>query len=138
MFATGGGSTTYTVTSPEDTLARRLTSILPALELACCALLAALLLWKGILPGWRTLHTDFPNYYLVARLLREGYTLDRIYELGLAATHQGPLGHLIQPLVGFAGLTPFSALPVVPFSFFSALLAKRLWRLQPALPSEFH
>ena len=29
--------------------------------------------------------------------------------------------------MGFAGLTPFSALPIVPFSFFSALLAKRLW-----------
>ena len=54
MFATGGGSAAYAVTSPEYTLARRLTSILPALELACCGLLAGLLLRKGILPGWRS------------------------------------------------------------------------------------
>ncbi len=126
MSGPGGGSAAYTVTAPDNYLARLLTPILPALELTCCGLLASLLLWKGILPGWRILHTDFPNYYLVARLLREGYTLDRIYDwvwLQRIKDHWG----IDQPIVGFAGLTPFSALPVVPFSFFSALLAKRLW-----------
>lgn len=98
------------------------------IEIACSAMLAGLLVWKGILPGWRFLNTDFPNYYLVARLLREGYTLERIYDwvwLQRIKDHWG----LDQPLVGFAGLTPFSALPIVPFSFFSALVAKRLWML---------
>jgi hypothetical protein len=102
--------------------------VLPWLETTCCAVLAALLLWKGILPGWRVLNTDFPNYYLVARLLREGYGLDRIYDwiwLQRIKDHWG----LNQTLVGFAGLTPFSALPVVPFSIFSPLVAKRLWIL---------
>ena len=50
------------------------------LEAALCAALAVLLFWKGVLPAWRILNTDFPNYYLVARLLREGYSLDRIYD----------------------------------------------------------
>ncbi|MGC2403225.1 MAG: glycosyltransferase 87 family protein [Acidobacteriaceae bacterium] len=98
----------------------------PRVETACCIALAALLLWKGIIPGWQHLRTDFPNYYLVARLIREGYSLDRIYDwiwLQRIKDHWG----IDQPLVGFAGLTPFSALPLVPFSFFAALTAKRLW-----------
>ena len=99
---------------------------LPCLEIGACAMLAALLLWKGVLPGWRVLNTDFPNYYLVARLLREGYSLDRIYDwiwLQRIKDHWG----LDQTLVGFAGLSPFSALPVVPLSIFPAIVAKRLW-----------
>ena len=98
------------------------------LETALCAVLAALLLWKGVVPAWRVLNTDFPNYYLVARLLRGGYSLDRIYDwiwLQRIKDHWG----IAQPLVGFAGLTPFSALPIVPLSFFSALAAKRIWIL---------
>src|SRR5271156_1378179 len=104
----------------------------PWLEIGCCAILAALLLWKGILPGWRTLNTDFPNYYLVARLLREGYSIDRIYDwiwLQRVKDHWG----LDQALVGFAGLTPFSALPIVPLALFPALVAKRLWILANVL-----
>jgi len=86
----------------------------------------ALLLWKGVLPAWRVLNTDFPNYYLVARLFREGYGLDRVYDwiwLQRIKDHWG----LSQSLVGFAGLTPLSALPIVPLSVFSALMAKRIW-----------
>lgn len=96
------------------------------IEAALCAVLAALFIFKAILPAWRFLNTDFPNYYLVARLLREGYSLDRIYDwiwLQRIKDHWG----LDQSLVGFAGLTPFSALPIVPLSFFSALTAKRVW-----------
>jgi Glycosyltransferase family 87/WD40-like Beta Propeller Repeat len=103
-------------------LARHLCSI----EGVACALLAGWLFWKGVLPGWRILHTDFPNYYLVARLLREGYSLDRIYDwlwLQRIKDHWG----IDQSLVGFAGLTPFSALPILPLSLLSALNAKRLW-----------
>jgi Glycosyltransferase family 87/WD40-like Beta Propeller Repeat len=123
-----------TMTRPESSgsLRRAVILFLPSLETACCAVLAALLLWKGILPGWRLLNTDFPNYYLVARLLREGYSLDRIYDwvwLQRIKDHWG----LDQALVGFAGLTPFSALPVVPFSVFSAIVAKRLWILTNVL-----
>jgi Glycosyltransferase family 87 len=109
-----------------------LLSLLPLLEITCSVLLAVLLLWKGILPGWRMLNTDFPNYYLVARLLREGYSLDRIYDwiwLQRIKDHWG----LDQALVGFAGLTPFSALPIVPLALLPALVAKRLWILTNVL-----
>jgi hypothetical protein len=114
--------------SPADRLKAAICPFLPGMEIAACAVLAALLVWKGILPGWRFLNSDFPNYYLVARLLREGYSLDRIYDwiwLQRIKDHWG----ISQQLVGFAGLTPFSALPVLPLTFFSALIAKRVWIL---------
>jgi hypothetical protein len=109
-----------------SSIKRAVTVAFPWLEIGCCAILAALLLAKGILPGWRVLNTDFPNYYLVARLLREGYSLERIYDwvwLQRIKDHWG----LNQTLVGFAGLSPFSALPLVPLSIFTAIAAKRLW-----------
>jgi Glycosyltransferase family 87 len=96
------------------------------IESILLALFAVLLFRQGVVPGWRRLNTDFPNYYLVARLLREGYALDRIYDwfwLQRIKDHWG----VDQLLVGFAGLTPFSAIPVLPLSFFSAIIAKRLW-----------
>jgi hypothetical protein len=47
------------------------------------ALLFAALMYIGgrDLPrAWLHLNTDFPNYYVTARLLREGYSTSRIYE----------------------------------------------------------
>lgn len=47
------------------------------------ALLFAALMYIGgrDLPRvWLYLNTDFPNYYVTARLLREGYSTSRIYE----------------------------------------------------------
>lgn len=102
------------------------TRLLLWFEMFLCAVLGVILAWKGLVPAWNKLNTDFPNYYLVARLLREGYSLDRVYDwiwLQRIKDHWG----LQQPLVGFTGLTPFSALPVLPLTFFSALTAKRIW-----------
>lgn len=106
----------------------RYPSFLPSIEAICLVLFAGLLIWKGIIPAWRTLNTDFPNYYLVARLVHEGWNLDRIYDwiwLQRVKDHWG----VDQQLVAFAGLTPFSALPILPYAAFSALEAKRLWIL---------
>ena len=97
-----------------------------AIEVTLCFALGVLLLWKGILPAWKTLNTDFPNYYLVARLMREHYSLDQVYDwiwLQRIKDHWG----IPQSLVGFAGLTPPSAWPVLPLTFFSPLTAKRIW-----------
>jgi len=99
---------------------------LSTVEMVLVLLLASLLVWKGILPGWRSLNTDFPNYYVVARLIREHYCLDRIYDwiwLQRAADHFG----VSHQTVGFLGLTPFSALQVVPLSWLPVLEAKRVW-----------
>jgi len=104
----------------------RMANIQLAAECGLLVILAALLVWKGLIPGWRILNTDFPNYYVAARLIREHYCLDRIYEwiwFQRAADHFG----VRHQLAGFLGLTPFSAFPIIPFSMLSVMEAKRLW-----------
>lgn len=101
-------------------------SAMPWIEAAAIFALAALLFLKGILPAWYVLNTDFPNYYLVARLIHEGFSLDRIYDwiwLQRIKDHWG----VPQSLVAFNGLTPLSALPVLPLAVFPVLVAKRIW-----------
>jgi hypothetical protein len=75
---------------------------------------------------WRTLNTDFPNYYLTARLLSEHYDLSRVYEwiwLQRQRDH-----HVIdQRVVEMVPITPFSTLAVYPFAPMPALTAKHYW-----------
>jgi hypothetical protein len=100
----------------------------PAAEIALIVLLGVLLIVKGIIPGWRALNTDFSNYYVVAHLITFHYSLDRIYDwiwFQRTADHFG-VNH---QLAGFLGLTPFSALPIVPLSWLPVLEAKRVWMI---------
>jgi hypothetical protein len=103
--------------------ARRLIRLVEFLALlVLCALFVA----KGLLPGWRSLRSDFGNYYIVARLLLEHYPMDRIYDwiwLQRAKDHLS----IQEPYAAFLGLTPFSALPLLPLAWLDALEAKRIW-----------
>ena len=79
--------------------------------------------------AWQKLDTDFPNYYLAARLLHEGYDTDRIYEW---IWMQRQKDHIRieksdQPIVAFVTLTPFSALLVWPLTAWEPLSAKHIW-----------
>ncbi len=94
-------------------------------------LFAALLYIGGrALPrAWLHLNTDFPNYYVTARLLREGYSTSRIYEwiwLQRQKDRMG-IGPSDQPVVGFTPHTPFSALLMWPLTYWPPLAAKRIW-----------
>jgi hypothetical protein len=102
---------------------------LPATELFVLVALLALFVFKALVPAWRTLRSDFPNYYLIARLLREHYPMDRIYDW---IWLQRMKDHWSIPasLVGFPGATPFSALPVLPLTWMDALNAKRVWLVE--------
>jgi hypothetical protein len=98
----------------------------PHIELLALISLLTLFMFKTLVPAWISLRSDFPNYYIVARLLREHYSMDRIYDwiwLQRVKDHWS----IPQPLVGFVGLTPFSALPLVPLTWLDALEAKRVW-----------
>lgn len=79
--------------------------------------------------AWQRLNTDFPNYYITAHLLREGIPSDRAYEWIWFQRQKDHLGitREEQPLVGFVPHTPFSALLLEPLTFWSPLVAKRLW-----------
>ena len=55
----------------------------PLLTFAEWLLLAGLVVvfaLSAFLPAWRTMNTDFPNYYLAASLHRHGIPLDRAYD----------------------------------------------------------
>ena len=85
-----------------------------------------------VLPrAWNHLNTDFPNYYVTARLLREGYSTRRIYEWIWLQRQKDRMGILPseQPVVGFVPHTPFSALLLWPLTYGPPLAAKRIWIL---------
>ena len=117
---------TAQVNSTQVSRTTRIGELRSVVEAGLLLSLLVVFLWKGLIPGWKLLNTDFPNYYVTARLIREHYCLDRIYEwvwFQRAADHFG-VGH---QLVGFLGLTPFSAFPIIPFSSLPVLEAKRFW-----------
>ena len=102
--------------------------ILPYLEFVAISLLGALVLWKGVWGGWRKPGSDFPQYYLGAKLVAEHYSLDRFYDwiwLQRIADHFG----VHHELVGFSGLTPFSTFPLLPFVWLDIMQAKHAWVL---------
>ncbi len=76
--------------------------------------------------AWRTLNTDFPNYYLTARLAHEHYDLSRIYEW-VWFERQKDHRDIDQRIVEMVPITSFSTLAVYPFASIPALDAKRCW-----------
>ena len=76
--------------------------------------------------AWNTLNTDFPNYYLAARLTREGVDPSRAYEwiwLQREKDHR----NIDQRIVGLVPITPFSTLAMWPLTRLSPLAAKHAW-----------
>ena len=86
----------------------------------------AIFVWRGFVPAWKAVNSDFQDYYLAARLYRQGYSLEQIYDWTWIQRQKDHAGIQV-PLVAFALLTPFSLLPVLPFSSLPPLLAKRCW-----------
>ena len=87
--------------------------------------LAAYIGGRALPRAWRHLNTDFPNYYITARLWREGYSTNRIYEWIWFQRQKDYMGitRSDQPVVGFVPHTPFSALIASPLTFWSPFVA---------------
>ena len=76
-------------------------------------LCSALLAFHTMPRAWRTLNTDFPNYYLAAQLAHEHSDTSHVYDwrwLQREKDHR----NLDQRLIGLAPITPFSTLFVYP------------------------
>jgi Glycosyltransferase family 87/WD40-like Beta Propeller Repeat len=81
----------------------------------------------GMLPdAWKKLNTDFPNYYLTASLVHEGYDTSRVYEWAWIE-RQKDHRDLDQRIVGLVPITAFSTLMVYPLTSLPALAAKHWW-----------
>ena len=101
-------------------------AVIIAAEYTALLILAGVFLWRGFIPAWKTLNTDFVDYYLAARLYRQGYPLTQIYDWSWVQRQKDHAG-IERPLVAFTSLTPFSMLPALPFTSLSPLSAKRGW-----------
>ena len=99
---------------------------MPAREWIFLAVLAAAFVAFSIVPGWRALRSEFPNYYLAAELYHQGIPLDRSYEWTWFQRQNDHL-RVRDGLVSFAPNPPSSVLPLLPFARLTPLGAKRAW-----------
>ncbi|HEY3989025.1 MAG TPA: hypothetical protein VGM02_06990, partial [Acidobacteriaceae bacterium] len=91
-------------------------------------LLIAYLCLHTMLRAWSNLNTDFPNYYMSARLAHEGFDTAREYEwvwLERQKDHRA----LDIRATGLLPITPFSTLIMWPLTGLPPLTAKHLWIL---------
>lgn len=89
-------------------------------------LFSAALGFHTVPKAWRTMNTDFPNYYLAAQLAHQGYDTSEAYDwrwLQREKDHRA----IDQRIVGLAPITPFSTLFVWPLTDLQPLRAKQVW-----------
>jgi hypothetical protein len=90
------------------------------------ALLAAQFCVATLPDAWKKLNTDFPNYYVTASLVHEGYDTSRIYEW-MWIERQKDHRDVDQRIIGLVPITAFSTLMVYPLTAVPALAAKHVW-----------
>ena len=81
-------------------------------------MLFVLLLYMGLhtLPrAWRSLITDFPNYYIAAQLVHQGYDTSRMYEWTWIEREKDHRSIDVR-VIGLAPITPFSTLVIWPLT----------------------
>lgn len=78
--------------------------------------------------AWNGLVTDFPNYYMSARLAHEHYDTSRMYEWTWLQREKDQHAVDIR-VIGLIPITPFSTLVIWPLTAFAPLAAKHIWIL---------
>lgn len=78
--------------------------------------------------AWRTLNTDFPNYYMSARLAHEGFDISRMYEWTWLQREKDHRAVDIR-VIGLSPITPFSTLAMWSPADLTPLTAKHVWIL---------
>jgi hypothetical protein len=90
-----------------------------AYALVCVA--GVFVLWRGVLPAFTQIDTDFPNYYTAGAIARSGVNTERLYD---DAWFQEEIRrHGIHQLGKFSPFPPPTALLFIPFSFLSPMAA---------------
>jgi hypothetical protein len=112
----------------EMTLSRTARQMFPTVEWLVLLTLLWLFVGHALVPGWRILNTDFPNYYLAAVLRYQRRSLDRTYEWTWFQ-RQKDHNDISQRLVGFVPNPPLCAAPMLLLASLPALPAKRVWLL---------
>ncbi|UTW63424.1 DUF2029 domain-containing protein [bacterium SCSIO 12741] len=97
--------------------------VMAVLTLFC----VTLVVWKGLVPGWKNLDSDFPNYYTASRLLLEGEPVAKFYDNDWFEEQAHQRG--IDAPARFSPFPPITSVLAIPLSFFEPLVAKRIWLL---------
>ncbi|MEP7169104.1 MAG: glycosyltransferase family 87 protein, partial [Bacteroidota bacterium] len=82
-------------------------------------------IYFGIIPGWNKITSDFPNYYVSAKLLSEHKDLSVLYDNNLFNQKIKEYGIIANGQ--FALYPPPNALVLLPLVSFDPLIAKRIW-----------
>jgi len=109
-------------------IANRNHRIVVWIESSVLFLLTAFLCLHTMPRAWGKLNTDFPNYYLSARLAHEGFDTAREYEWVWFEREKDHRA-LDSRVIGLLPITPFSTLVMWPLTRLSPLAAKHLWIL---------
>jgi len=78
--------------------------------------------------AWSSLVTDFPNYYMSARMAHEGYDTSRMYEWAWLQREKDHRAVDVR-VIGLLPITPFSTLVMWPLTGLAPLAAKHVWIL---------
>ena len=96
-------------------------------EYLLTAVLLGFLVMRGLVPAWNHVHSDFANYYVSARLVVEGESLDRLYDNEWFKQKMSEYG---APLPGkFAPFPPITAWMMIPLTSFDVLNAQRVFTI---------
>ena len=109
-------------------IANRNHRIVVWIESGVLFLLTAFLCLHTMPRAWGKLNTDFPNYYLSARLAHEGFDTAREYEWVWFEREKDHRA-LDMQVIGLLPITPFSTLVMWPLTGLPALAAKHIWIL---------
>jgi hypothetical protein len=82
-------------------------------------------IYFGIIPGWEKITSDFPNYYVSAKLFSEHKDLSVLYDNNLFNEKIKEYG--INAAGQFIPYSPPNALVLLPLVSFDPLTAKRIW-----------
>src|SRR5260370_26216034 len=90
--------------------------------------LSALLFYKGILPAWNSIHSDFANYYVSAKLISAGLDApEKLYDNDWFQSKINEYG--IKTRGKFAPFPPLTAFIMLPLTFLEPLTAQRTFTI---------
>jgi len=97
----------------------------PVAEYFILALLMTFSVIKGVVPGWKQVHSDFANYYVSSKLITENQSLDRLYDNAWFQQKINEQG--IETVGKFSPFPPATAWMMLPLTSFSPLTAQRIF-----------
>ncbi len=96
------------------------------LVLMALVLLGGRLIWLYVIPAWKTIITDFPNYYVSAWAVRNGDSLTELYN-PLWFDEEKRRAGIERPAALFNYFPPMNAMIMWPVANLSPISAKRAW-----------